>query len=678
MPPCVKYIISSPKGEFPDLDASFMVASWQDLNVSLMRDETSGVMPELSVPIKVALEARTLLKTLFEQHQFAAEAVFSVYVRDWHDLDKYTLATSMRLDFTTYTEDDNYVEISGANAELTEIMKSFGKNKYDIPVVEVRESTKWNYRRMELLAQGIWYPITGINEYGNAYGGRTYWLPVYRDNQRTQQVPGGAEHDMKDQRRGAGIDHFFKADRDVRLTLRLDFMFQWDHPYADSYPWGIFIEKNSGVAATIERVFGTGYTTGRIKEMPGGSVTINLVAGDTLSCIFDVQPDIGLLTADIGFIEDPSGEIINSLRVEYIDRGPAFMGNNAIDVIDPQTLMQKFLDKMAPDRFTCEIEWQDEPAPIRLVSGESLRGYPAIAPTTGAENEKVAYLHGSPNDLLDFMRVLGYEWEIDGTVIRFRRRDEFFRRDITAVALTEKEVANFKVIADGDYAYTKVVIGCEKQDYDSVNGIYEANFVHEYTTGHINTEDSVLDLTSPYRTDPMGIEFLTWERSNKQTDKKADSDIFAVILRVDGTSGTYIEETWQGYTQDKGQPQITMFNALLNPYCLVKRNESLIGIISKKLTFTGTEGNRNAKIVNWFTGEEIDPRQDIVITKKLHDPVMYDFGVGFRRDLPVPGVRNGLVYVPWRGKTYRGFISEISKNHGQETEQTWTLRAVMQ
>lgn len=678
LPPHAKYIISSPTSAFPDLDVSFDVASWEDLDVILERDRMSGVLGHISFPIRIALKGRELLKSLFEQDQFHAKAIFSIYTRaskiSGMTADQiYTHAVSLRLDFTTYVEDDHYVEIEGVAADLIEYIHSYGKNKYDIPVAEISETTKWEYQRMQMLNQGSWFPVPGTNQYSNTM---YYQLPLYLDSSQTQMAMGSAHHDMKDQAYTDDddnpYDYFFKAVSNVRIAIDAKFTIRKTH--VSPQGWGLQIRKNGVRNGEIVLDLNANNSDVIHEDTTKFPPTfIDLTAGDTLSL---VAFDSTVWYAEELTIEDHPD---NKFTIKYFASGPVLSGDEAIPVIDPQNLMQAFLDKMTgtPNHFTCKIDWQDEPVLIKLVVGESLRGYPNRMPNDANDN-KVAYLHGSPNDLVDFLHVLGYDWEINDSVIRFKRRDEFFRRDVTAVRLTEREVSEFKIIANQEHAYTKVLIGCEKQDYDSINGPFESNFVHEYLTEHRNITDKVLDLTSPYRTDPIGIELTTWERINLTTDKKADSDIFAVALRQDG--GKYVEDM-SIYSEDTTSKMnsisspFKMFNAYFNPYYLMKRNESLIGIIAREARFTSNEGSKNAVI---RTGAEtVDPRQNIQITKKLHEPVMYDFEVGFQRALPMSDVWNGLVYIPYRGKMYRGFIADIGKNHGHEKQENWGLWAVM-
>lgn len=108
-----------------------------------------------------------------------------------------------------------------------------------------------------------------------------------------------------------------------------------------------------------------------------------------------------------------------------------------------------------------------------------------------------------------------------------------------------------------------------------------------------------------------------------------------------------------------------------NPYFLVQRNESLIGINARQVKFKSTDMSRTAEI----TGVE-DIYADQEISKQLFLPVEYNFATGNWKDLPPDNLRDGLIYFEWHGKTLKGFIKQVRKNYIAETESTWELWAV--
>ena len=344
----------------------------------------------------------------------------------------------------------------------------------------------------------------------------------------------------------------------------------------------------------------------------------------------------------------------------------SFFGKNLnefkdIGVIDPQQLLQKFIDLMteqdsAHRTYTGEIDWGElYPAQVRISAAESLRGF------------EEAVLHGKFSDFVDWMRTLGYEYGITGNHILFKPRDQYFLKGTTALELSGDEVADLYIEAADDYAYTNVKIGYDKQDYESVNGRAEANGTFEYTTGFLRREEKALELVSPYRADSIGIELLCREADNKSksTDDSSDNDIFFVALNDDGNSyATY--KTQQITDKDTG---VSMFNALFNPYYLVQANRSLLGITTTRLRFAGTDMNRNASIGS----ENIYRDVEIATSDQLFRPVTYSFATGNFKDLPLPEKWNGLVAFTFDGVRRTGFIRKIMKNYSLESETEWQL-----
>ena len=138
-----------------EIDVTNDVGSWKELEIEQCREDTSGVISEVSFPITFHFAAKELLEKLFEANGFYAEALFRIYKRaDFSD--DYTLVREMRLDFSTYKADRNGVEIESINDDLAEYISSRKSTKYDIKVSEIADSKKWHYERMRLLDTGSW------------------------------------------------------------------------------------------------------------------------------------------------------------------------------------------------------------------------------------------------------------------------------------------------------------------------------------------------------------------------------------------------------------------------------------------------------------------------------------------------------------------------------------------
>ena len=705
--PTTKFALVDTQGVVVDgateIDVTNDVGSWKELEIEQCREDTTGVISEVSFPITFHFAAKELLEKLFEANGFYAEALFRIYKRA--DVsDDYTLVREMRLDFSTYKADRNGVEIESINDDLAEYISSRKSTKYDIKVSEIADSKKWHYERMTLLNRGTWSIASWDGNPDNMAGsviqvadGRIGTLRMNKN--AVEMTPGGAENKFSDQE----WTDFVMADSPTAGVYKLETDFYQQAAAKGGVEGGlqqlIAVKIDAKVCASHSHdnlsgdhfrcvlLCGTedyGYKVVKAWQPDGLSVIPSIhwewnihwtSAGDPdLEEHFNVSNIILRRGERLAFavINDKTSTLVphdDYIRVwteddplvelTYKDQG----NPRDIDVIDPGVLLQEFIDRMTGQdknqrAYTGRIDWGDlYPARVGIFAAESLRGF------------QEAVLHGKFSDFVDWMHALGYEYGIVRNHILFKPRDQYFLKETTALELSGDEVSDLEIDAADDYAYTNVKIGYDKQDYESINGRAEANGTFEYTTGFLRREEKTLELISPYRADSIGIELLCREADNKSksTDDSADNDIFFVALGGDGNSyATY--KAQQITDKDTG---VKMFNAPFNPYCLVQANRSLLGITTTRLRFAGTDMNRNASI-----GSENIYRDVVIATSdQLFRPVTYSFATGNFKDLPLPEKWNGLVKFTFDGVRRAGFIRKIMKNYSLETETEWQLWA---
>lgn len=341
---------------------------------------------------------------------------------------------------------------------------------------------------------------------------------------------------------------------------------------------------------------------------------------------------------------------------------------NSLRAINPQVLLQKFLDRMAdqPGRYKATINWRQDEATdyrIRLLAAESIAGY------------KTPYLHGNIKDFMNWMRVMGYEYEITGNKIIYRPREQFYTAD-QMINLTAAKLNDLTISPATNVLYATVKVGYEKQDYnnDYLDGL-EANALFQYGTG-IDALEGDMDLTSPYRADAIGIQLLyrdpeTGETESDQRDN-SDEDIFVVVLNKTGNNTVYTAVTLDVFDQCSGT-YLELPNALVSAPYIVRYNASVIGISTSRLTFASTTGNKDAKI------EDVPINADITITEQLFKPVLYEFEAGAGKEFPVTTgllAGCGAVAFTWQGQTLRGFVKEIVRDVVDSEAVTWQLYAI--
>lgn len=694
VPPIVKFTLTDTEGIVSaagaETDVTNEVGSWKELEVEMERDGTSGVITEVSFPITFHEEAAEVVEGIFNRNEMNGKAVFKVYRRADHSSD-YTLVKSLDLDFSTYKKSPSGVEIEGINNTLASYVSSDGRTKYDIHVADVAEAQKWNYRRMPMLTACSWTLPT----WDEKAGGEAYYTiafpPVISPQERqklifmskneAQMVRGGMPNIFQDQTVATlrkddnqpifQTDQFFFQAKDTsgvrRATLKIDLTMG---------------STNNGFRYAL---ITTGDNTGDdnsyiIYTDPDGKECSWTPQSPTVG-ICHIQEEITLLFvpntryAFIAIQEQTSPETervwvkeCKTFELTYWDQGPAI----ELDVIRPEKLAQKLLNVMTgSETYACAIQWKLNGYADMICASETVRGF------------KDARIHTSLDDFTEWMRVLGYEYGIDGNVLQFKPRNSMFEKDgPAALELDESEVAGLQVAADAEYAYTSVKIGFDKQDYDSVNGRFEANGTFEYGTDYTARNENTLEMISPYRGDSIGLELLTWTRGEKQTDDSSDNDVFCVALKQTGSGyETYLDEyifdmeytKFDDYNQYKEGPK--MFNAPYCPVLLVRENSSLIGISTKNLKFASTDMSRTARMITFSVSSGSLPLyNDIYTPSRLFKPVAYLFSTGNYLDLPER--KNGLVQFEYDGNIYRGYIRKIAKNYAAEKESNWELWAV--
>lgn len=661
-------------------DITQYVDELNSLEIVLSRDKTSGVVSEVSFDINFVLKGRDFVKNIFDTEGLYGKALFSIYKRGDFDND-YKLVKEINLDFGTYKEYADKVTIGAVKSDLVEIINSEGKSKYEIPVSEVTETKKWEYDRMNFINNGVYELSEESFNITATPGHYPICLPV---SLSSSEVILGEEVDFKDQSLEVDNDFFVENlnDTPVQLHLNIDVNIQLKGKFR------LISANPEDKVECIENAFSVFICKMDSKNERTYLYEVNLVPDNykiesntgpfswsgEYSCVFSLDNLISIekneklafaLTVGRGDLIFSGSKVtfsdFKNFRAYFVSKSKYIQH---IDIIDPVVLMQRYLDEMSGMKglFSANIVWNESDYKTMIIAAESIRKIPE------------AKLYGSPNDFFDWMKVLGYEYDIDGNKLIFKQRDEFYHKTSVAASMREDEIADLIIKADETHAYTSIEVGYKKQEYDSINGRCEPNGTFNYTTGYITREDNKLNLISPYRADAMGIEMLCQETERDTTDNESDNDVFFVALKENNDSFSTYKET---IVKDVNYPQLEMFNGIFNPYYLIKRNESLIGINAKQVKFKSTDMSRTAQIVEaGSSNTTIDPYTSQQINKKLFEPIVYNFATGSNKDIPPYSARNGIIKFNWKGEVFRGFINEIRKNYATESETTWELWAV--
>lgn len=627
------------------------VDNWDSLEVVLSRDKTSGVISEVSFEFEFVLSAREYLRQIFNETGLYSNVTFSIHKRADKSND-YTLVKELQLDFGTYKLTSDRVRISSANNTLAETINSKGKTEYEIPVSEICEEKKWNFSRINVLNNAM-YQMADFSLDRKVSG---YIAPTIITTS-VELAPGQEDIDFVTQNLSfPGSSNYFpsyllksvSSDKFITINVRLK------ANISCSYQGSQVVTKLQLSTYSLLGAIERDEYLPSITNVKNGVVTHTFILDIQKEFIISPGREFNL---NFYFANEVTNPTFKVYQEEFTIYYKSEVEKKPISVINPISLIQRYVDEMTGVKglYHASILWNENNYNTMIAAADSIRQIGG------------AKIYGKPNDFFDWMRVLGYEYEITDNKLIFKPRDEFFTRSI-AMTMREDEIADLIEEADTEYAYTTVEIGYDKQDYDKLNGRLEPNGKFTFTTGYESKEDNKLSLISPYRADSIGIEYLSQESSKKTKDEDSDNDIFFMALVENDTEFTEYKDV---VYKDRAFG-LELFNAVFSPYYLVMRNYSLIGINTNSLKFNSTDMSRTAEI--YANGVKVNPYSSFEIPEKLFEPIIYNFATGNHKDMP--SYKNGIVQVNWQGEILSGYIKEIRKNYAQESEVTWELHAI--
>ncbi len=653
------YLNITTAGQTTQYDATDELTNWADVSLSYKRDGLSGVVRSFSTEFIFSGVSRDALVSAY-----IADGVRSVASVQFQKRDAvaYTYATlfTCALDFSTFRYDSLTCNINAIDNTIAGKLKAQGSQKYQLAVSSLT-GRNVTYHHLPMLNSVQWVVMGDYDDqtdeefghFGTALNQPTYTMLTLGNTGSEIAVKGTCDFNDVSLKWGktnhleTKVTPFFTAG--VDMTASVDFYFDIGTPVLVGYTISVF----DVVLGKLEQ--GEDSVTLSVLEsqslLNGGTAHFTddyqLNAGDSLVLYLLVTADQGTLSIK----EQTSYQIYDAdLSVVYEARETR---SEVIRAIAPATLLQAILDKICGtggNRVTGSITASDDRlSHTMLMAAESIRGI------SGAQ------IYTSWNDFRDMMDAeFGCVPVIDedARTLTFQLRDAVFTGTIVK-AFTADEVRDVEIRTAEDMLASKVSIGYNKQDYNSVNGRDEWRWTAEYKTGIEVTENEV-QLLSKYRGDAYGIEFLTITRSEQTTDKDADEDVFLADCGTVGGSYTMrIDVPVSGVIAQNAMP-----NARYSQYYMAIANAFALGRLGNTLTFTSIGGNNDAVV----GGRAVTANISLVgYTHPL--PVEITFTTYLQDTFNW----SGLMAIPHGGKTYRGWLKDVRFGVGHDKAVTYTL-----
>lgn len=625
-------------------DVTDHLKNWEDVEISAKRKDLCGVVRSFSNKFEFVKGAYDLLEAEYLSNYTKASAILVIGVLN--DSWGYNEKFRCKLDFSTYQSDGYTISINAIDDSVASIINANKSQVYDIPVSELKEDTLY-YDRMNLnnrVEFGV-NPNDPKNEqtdpdiYPIEYTGNYLFPLIYMDT----NFPVKNKIEVFDNdgyvENSNDVTPLIKAISDIKIVFRLDFKIRQVEVGVDQqaiYPelllW--LFDKN-GVRQTSTKI---GYFDGDNDIHIDYQYTVLMRPGDYISLFIDSKT-LQTLHAKVFDVKE--------ISVSYIGRNKPVN----IDVFSPKKLLSSLLSRMGVS-LSGDIVSGSMPIPW-MMAAESVRGI------------KDAKVHTSFSKFCDFAKaLLGYDYEILDNSVRFRHMNDFFVNETKEL----DHVSNMELSVDESLIYSGVEIGFDKQDYDEINGRDEFHFKSSFSTG-LDIKDNILSLISPYRADCYGLEFLANERDEESKDTDSDNDIFIVHARKDGDRLVLVREENGGaiYAVTGVLFPDTIFNASYSPRNMLLVNKERLGICTDYLSFTASDGNSSISIGGVSEtlpiSLPVNDRRIRIDKVSLETPGLS----------PFPGNYRGRLSFSYAGRSYEGWVSEITEKIGKYQTASYSL-----
>lgn len=625
-------------------DITDHLRNWEDVEISAKRKDLGGVVRSFSNKFEFVKGAYDLLEAEYLANYTKASAILVIGVLN--DSWGYNEKFRCKLDFSTFQSDGYTITINAIDDSVASIINANKSQVYDIPVSELKEEALY-YDRIDLnnrVEFGV-NPNDPNNEqtdpdiYPIEYTGNYLFPLVYMDT----NFPVKNKIEVFDNdgyiENSNDVTPLIKAISDIKIVFRLDFKIRQVEVGVDQqaiYPelllW--LFDKN-GVKQTSSKI---GYFDGDNDIHIDYQYTVLMRPGDYISLFIDSKT-LQTLHAKVFDVKE--------ISVSYIGRNKPVN----IDAFSPKKLLSSLLSRMGVS-LSGDIVSGSMPIPW-MMAAESVRGI------------KDAKVHTSFSKFCDFAKaLLGYDYEILDNSVRFRHMNDFFVNETKDL----EHVSGMDLSVDESLIYSGVDIGFDKQDYDEINGRDEFHFKSSFSTG-LSIKDNILSLISPYRADCYGLEFLANERDEDSKDTDSDNDIFIVHARKDDDRLILVREAnGGGICAVTGVlfPD-TIFNALYSPRNMLLVNKFRINICTDYLSFTASEGNSSISVGGVPETLPISlPANDRRI--RIDKVSVETIGLS-----PFPGNYRGKLSFSYAGRSYEGWVSEITEKIGKPQTTTYSL-----
>lgn len=595
------------------------IQNWDEIKFSRKRSRLEGITRTFTSKFQFVGEAYDLILEEYLSKYLASNASITVYtITNSHTYDEFF---SCRLDFGSLTYDGNTVSINSIDDSVANIIKANKGTQYEYSVDELKDEARLYYDRLSYVGSATYYCGGRTLESGSilvdAVSGSDHYMtiPMYIGS---SEIVSGSGIEVKDVGASGNLEScLIYTEKATSVKISIKGAYSWD---GASLAADMQLKTKSG---TLLKEWKGGWGGESISVNWDGEVTLSADDGIVLLAAYNTKFALYYFSSLKITMEFPS----IGLPID-------------IDAIKPVTILKRLLKSMngGNDGIDGEISSgiDERLDNCVILTAESIRGIPK------------AKLYTSYTKFVNWMEAeFGFVPVINGRVVSFRHRNNLFGEN--NVKDLGSNIADFEYKIEESRIYSRVRVGYDKQEYESMNGRDEFRFTTEYTTG-VDITDNVLELISPYRADAYGIEFLAQNRGKDTTDDESDNDVFFVGATLSSNDKKY-KLIRVGWNVDGVLSPDTMFNTMYWQGAMLQANAGYIGMFTNKLSYSSSDGNSDV-VVNGIGMKDDFNVESGIITCGDVSFTTYDEDIPPTDDETIKILKDDLVY--------EGYIKEVS------------------
>lgn len=595
------------------------IQNWDEIKFSRKRSGLEGITRTFTSKFQFVGEAYDLILDEYLGKYLVSNASITVYtITNSHTYEEFF---SCRLDFGSLSYDGNTVSINSIDDSVANIIKANKGTQYEYSVDEIKADSQLYYDRLSIVGSATYYCGGRTMEDGSilvdAVSGSDHYMtiPMYIGS---SEVVSGSGIEVKDVGASGNLEScLIYTEKSTPVRVSIKGTYSWS---GSSFSADVQLKTKSG---TLLKEWKGGWNGESISVDWEGEVALSANDGIVLLAAYNTKFALYYFSDLKVCVEFPS----IGLPID-------------IDVIKPITILSRLLKSMngGNDGIYGEIfSGIDERLDNCIIlAAESIRGIPQ------------AKLYTSYTKFVNWMEAeFGFVPVINGQVVSFRHRIDLFGKSKTKDF--GGNISDFEYRIEEARIYSRVRVGYDKQEYESMNGRDEFHFTTEYTTG-VDITDNVYELISPYRADAYGIEFLTQNRGKDTTDSESDNDVFFVGAAFSQNAKKYnlIRTGWN--VSGVLSPD-TMFNTMYWQGAMLESNAGYIGMFAKKLSYSSSDGNSDVVVNGVGMKDDFNVESGIVTCGD----------VSFKTfDEDVPLTDDEIIKISKDGLVYEGYIKEVS------------------